>query len=1040
MGYGGDVSTIDLGAFTAEERLSAGAMGQVWRGHHRRTGLPVAIKLVRTDAGDVEVASRSVQREAEAMAALDHPNVGWVYDYGVVPGAAVDALSTRGSELLEGSPYLVLELLTGGTLREARAACDWEQCRQDVVAVLSGLAHCHSRNVLHRDLKPSNILLGSPIDAREGLKLVDFGIASTHASWKGQSFGTPRYCAPEQQAQDGAEGPFTDIYAVGVLLWGLVTGDFPFRGTAVQLFHKKVMQDLPTFDTRFPVPDGLEEWLRTAMRARSSERFQGAPDAMAAFLELGDTTTGPISRTIAWRPQETATVASFAAASLPAETPGRPPPPAAAPAERLPAYNLPPPQLLGAGVGLWRHRRTPLLGREAICESIWESLHDVFRNGRCIVRTVAGPPGSGRSSIGQWILGVGSELAGVRCVRISGRHPGSVFALLQLAFGEDPAHFLSAFGALYPDTLAALTAWREQPANAELAIEAIEAWVRGLTRQRPVILFVDDVDVDPLTAQVCEALSGIEGPLLLIRSQEDVSGTALVLTGLPRTTLAKIPEALLPLTAESVGYLVDRAAGRPGRLRATLEEAFDHDRWHWEDGSIALDRNPVPVTLPTLSDVATSVLARAVVAGSGAPVAWLDATLWAGARDELGALADLVHVEEGGLAFAPGVPEAVLGGLTDAERQAHHRALADHLGTATLRGAEHALSADLPGGIEALADRLEEVADRTANTVMIAMTERALRIWRDQGRPPRRGGWERIAALRLAAMAENASPDFADTAARYQELGAEADLPVLRAHALLRKFFAKPEDPGDLYEAIALGDASIVVPALHCLHRHALGAGRLDEARYHLRRAATIGRADPHPEARTGGRLAESMLAGMDGDWPTAIRAAREARSFGRAAEQCHLSEGSYLLADGDVAGSRRALEASVRACVRRGGLVVLSAALTLLSLCDLSEGDVDAALASMNDADRFYRQLSGTTRRSPWAPWVRLPLAVHERRWEEAAALLEALPPSRFPAPHVLVGLQLALSGAVGAPETLRDDLETEIGCLLATRRTWRI
>ena len=143
----------ELGGFTLEQRLGRGGMGVVWSGVHRQTRVPVAIKAVRADVLLDERSRASFAREVGAVAGLSHHRIVEVYEYGELPeGLPV--------ELVAGSPYLVMELVAGGSLHDRCGTLDWAAVRTVVLELLDALAHAHARGVVHLDLKPQNGLLG----------------------------------------------------------------------------------------------------------------------------------------------------------------------------------------------------------------------------------------------------------------------------------------------------------------------------------------------------------------------------------------------------------------------------------------------------------------------------------------------------------------------------------------------------------------------------------------------------------------------------------------------------------------------------------------------------------------------------------------------------------------------------------------------------------------------------------------------------------------------------------------------------------------
>jgi serine/threonine-protein kinase len=203
--------------YRLHEQLGRGGMGVVWRARDERLGRDVALKVLHSwVAEDPELRER-FDREASALARLEHPNVVRLYD----------VLEDRKQTVL------VLELVHGDGLHTIAAGrrLGWDEARRYCASVAAGLAHAHARGVVHRDLTPSNIL----VERGTGRVVVtDFGLArlvrsTTSAPVSGVLAGTPEYWAPEQAA-GASTGPATDLYALGCILFQLVTGRLPFQG------------------------------------------------------------------------------------------------------------------------------------------------------------------------------------------------------------------------------------------------------------------------------------------------------------------------------------------------------------------------------------------------------------------------------------------------------------------------------------------------------------------------------------------------------------------------------------------------------------------------------------------------------------------------------------------------------------------------------------------------------------------------------------------------------------------------------------------
>ncbi|WP_234401744.1 serine/threonine-protein kinase, partial [Thermobifida halotolerans] len=213
------------GRYRLVERLGAGGMGEVWRGHDERLDRPVAVKLIHPEAISDEGTVARFRREARVTARLaGHPNIVILYDYGA-DGETVYAVM----ELVTGCPLNVL-LRERGPL-PIRLAARWG------AQVCAGLAAAHAAGVVHRDIKPGNLMVVDADTAEGGtVKVLDFGIAGFHEAAMqsrrltrtGELFGTPLYMSPEQiqMLPVGASG---DLYSFGAVLFQMLTGRPPFQ-------------------------------------------------------------------------------------------------------------------------------------------------------------------------------------------------------------------------------------------------------------------------------------------------------------------------------------------------------------------------------------------------------------------------------------------------------------------------------------------------------------------------------------------------------------------------------------------------------------------------------------------------------------------------------------------------------------------------------------------------------------------------------------------------------------------------------------------
>ncbi|HEX6470548.1 MAG TPA: serine/threonine-protein kinase, partial [Streptosporangiaceae bacterium] len=194
------------GRYRLAERIGVGGMAEVWRGEDEVLARPVAVKLIDPELLADPAFRGRFRAEARAAAALSHPHVVIVHDY--------------GDE--DGTPYIVMELLDGETLadRLARGPLPPAEAAAVGAQTAAALAAAHEAGLVHRDVKPANVFL-----TRDGVKVLDFGVAVRGET--GPALGTPAYLAPEQVAR-GPVSPAADIFALGVVLFEALAGRRPF--------------------------------------------------------------------------------------------------------------------------------------------------------------------------------------------------------------------------------------------------------------------------------------------------------------------------------------------------------------------------------------------------------------------------------------------------------------------------------------------------------------------------------------------------------------------------------------------------------------------------------------------------------------------------------------------------------------------------------------------------------------------------------------------------------------------------------------------
>jgi serine/threonine-protein kinase len=261
--------TSDLPQITGygvEAVLGHGGMGVVFKARHMRLNRVVALKMALAGAYASPHERERFQREAEAVATLRHPNIVQIHDVGNS----------------EGRPYFTMEYVEGGSLAQKLAGTP-QAAREAamLVATLAGAVHAaHAGGIVHRDLKPANVLLtadGTP-------KISDFGLArrlggETGLTRSGAAVGTPSYMAPEQARSQGeAVGPATDVYALGAILYELLTGRPPFRAeTAAETVLQVIYQDpVPPARLNATVPRDLETICLKCLQKDPEKRYPAA--------------------------------------------------------------------------------------------------------------------------------------------------------------------------------------------------------------------------------------------------------------------------------------------------------------------------------------------------------------------------------------------------------------------------------------------------------------------------------------------------------------------------------------------------------------------------------------------------------------------------------------------------------------------------------------------------------------------------------------------------------------------------------------------
>jgi tRNA A-37 threonylcarbamoyl transferase component Bud32 len=289
----------ELGQYLLRRSLGEGGMGQVFLAEHKFLRRPCAVKLIRADQADSELALARFEREVQSAAALTHPNTVHIYDYG------------RSDD---GTFYFAMEFLPGISLDEfvtQYGPLAPERAVHVLVQLCGALQEAHDHGLVHRDLKPGNVMLCERGGMHDVAKLLDFGLVAAIApeepnekiTQAGMMMGTPAYMSPEQCAGDETITASSDIYALGALGYFLVTGSPPFAGrSATKTLIAHMSEPAPRLTTVSP---GLAEVLRKCLEKSSENRYPSVANLAEALVHsVGAAEWTPLKARDWWRDRQ----------------------------------------------------------------------------------------------------------------------------------------------------------------------------------------------------------------------------------------------------------------------------------------------------------------------------------------------------------------------------------------------------------------------------------------------------------------------------------------------------------------------------------------------------------------------------------------------------------------------------------------------------------------------------------------------------------------------------------------------------------------
>ena len=472
------------------ELLGQGGMGSVYRAFHRPSGRAVAIKTLHTAMTTREAGSQILLDEASSAARLDDPRIVRLLDVG---------------RQRDGTPFLVMQLARGVSLdRMIDNWAGWPSLSKAVLEVLAGLRSAHSGGIIHRDLKPANVI----VDPEDGVaRMLDFGIAKRfdplhleEQDPNAEILGTPEYMPPEQMLGEST-GPWTDLYAIGVILAEIVRGESPFR--LFESLHDLVYRK-QTYTGDWRTRPGLE--VPDALQHLIDRLLQPLPHARPRFAGEVVGELQSIARDVVDQVTHVRRVSEHPRAAFLELVGGLQQPPVAPFSEPLPLpatlpAGLADPVLRSSLTGL---RELRLVGRSAEREELMSAVHDVVQDGRPRMLVYIGEPGIGKSRLARWGLeyvervgameraaggydAAGADVAGGlrHALRRVVGNPPSSRNQLGWSWLQDPE--------LDHEELAGYLRGDDRELAVDDVVRVAHATLRAASKLRPIYLWLDDL-------------------------------------------------------------------------------------------------------------------------------------------------------------------------------------------------------------------------------------------------------------------------------------------------------------------------------------------------------------------------------------------------------------------------------------------------------------------------------------------------------------------------------------------------------------------